>query len=435
MEAETDFSSSAYRRSRTAYILYAMFEYFVSILLTDAFLAKLLSNVGFRDSEIGILSSFISLAFVFQVFSLLLVKKRGSKKTLIVVLTMVGQMLFLALYVLPFSGMDPQVRQVLVYVFIIGAYMSKYLVSTFLFQWANSYVDPYRRASYSANMQIISLIGGIAFSLSMGAVFNWFEETNNLMGGFFFLAAVILVSNLAVFLSLMLIKREKIENKESIPRKKFSDVLTNTFGNPNFRRLVVISILWKAAQYFTVGFMGTFKTDTLGNGLALSVLAVQAIAMVGSIVQLLMSRPFGKYSDRHSFASGFYLSMFFAIAAFLCNVFTTRETWFLVIGYTVLFAAGAAGNSKNAENMIYSYVNSNYIAEALALQNCISGVCGFLCSLLAGMLLDAIQKAGNTFLGIPLFGQQLLGLISAAICVLCVVYMRLTIMKEKVIKQ
>jgi len=432
---ENKFSSPEYRRSRVAYVLYALFDYFVGILVADAFLAKLLSAMGFRDSEIGILASFISLAFVFQLFSLLLTKNRNSKKRMILVLNTLGQMFFFALYVLPLIEIDLYLRRALVYVFIIGAYMCKYLVSNFLFQWANGYVDPNKRGSYSATMEIVSLIGGIIFSLSMGAIFNWFESQNNLMGGFFFLAIVILISNILVFISLTLIKREHTGNAVDSSSKKLSDIFKNTLGNKNFRHLLVIAVLWKSAEYFTLGFMGPFKTDTLGNGLALSVLFVQVISIASSLIRMPFTNIFGKYSDKHSFASGFYLSLFIGAAAFLCNVFTTKETWFLVIAHTILYAVCAAGNGKNAQNMIYSYVDIDYIAEGMALQNCISGVCGFLCSLVAGAILEAVQQAGNMFFGIPMFGQQLLGLISTFLCGICIIYMRVTILKEKVIKQ
>ena len=430
-----DFSSPEYKRSRVSYIAFVLFEYFILLLASDAFLAKLLSSVGFKDSEIGVLSSVISLAFVFQLFSLLLSRKRGSKRTLILVFNTIGLMLFFALYALPFIDMDARLRRVLVYVFLIGAYISKYLVNGFRFQWANSYVHPNRRATFAATMEIVSLVGGVIFSLSMGAAFNRFEEAGNLSGGFLFLAVVILISNIVSFFCLLLIKREKVEIPKEEPQKRLSDILKNTLGNKKFRYLVVIAILWQAAQYFTVGFMGTFKTDTLGNGLAMSMLTVQVISIASYILRVPFTYWFGKYSDRHSFASGFYLSMFIGVAAFLCNVFTTEKTWYLVIGFTVLYGISQAGNGQNAMNMIYSYVDSDYIAEAIALQNCIGGVCGFLCSLLASVILEAVQNAGNTFLGIPMFGQQLLGLISALLCVGCIVYIRLTIMKEKVIKQ
>ncbi len=432
---EQKFSSPEYRRSRAAYMLECMFEYFVSLLLADAFLAKLLSSVGFNDGEIGIISSFISLAFVFQLFSLLLAGSAGGNKRMILTFDLIGQTLFFALYFLPFVGINDSVRRVLVYVFIIGAYMSKYLVSTFLFHWANSYVDPQKRASYSGWKEIVSLIGGIIFTLSMGAIFDWFEANDRLSDGFLFLAITILIANACQFTCLLLIKRKEPQTEAQAPKKKFSDILHHTLGNKNLRRLIIIAILWKCAQYFTVGFMGTFKTDTMGNGLGMTVLMVQVITMVGNVARIGVTNPLAKYSDKRSFAAGFYLSMFIAAAAFLCTVFTTDGTWYLIIGYTVLYAVCAAGSGQNALNMTYSYVDSNYIAEAMALQNCISGVCGFLCSLAAGKILNAIQSAGNTLFGIHLYGQQFLSLISVTLCVVCIIYMRLTIMKEKVIKQ
>ena len=223
---EKDFSSPEYKRSRNAYTLQCMFEYFVALLVADSFLAKLLKSVGFGDGDIGIISSFISLAFVFQLFSLLLARKRGNKKVMIVVLDVIGQALFLGLYLLPFINIDASFRRVLVYVFIVGAYLSKYLVSTFLFQWANSYVDPHKRASFSGMKEIISLVGGIIFSLAAGKVFDIFEAGGNLRGGFLFLAILILITNVCSFVCLVLIKREKRAPMEEIPRKKLGDILS-----------------------------------------------------------------------------------------------------------------------------------------------------------------------------------------------------------------
>ena len=69
-----DFSSPAYRRSRRAYSLQCAFEYIVSLLVADVFLAKLLGSLGIEDSVVGVISSFISLAFMIQLFSIFLYK-------------------------------------------------------------------------------------------------------------------------------------------------------------------------------------------------------------------------------------------------------------------------------------------------------------------------------------------------------------------------
>ena len=58
------FDSPAYKRSRRAYCAQCAFEYFVAILVADAYLAKLLTHLGLSDGLIGIIASFISLAFM-----------------------------------------------------------------------------------------------------------------------------------------------------------------------------------------------------------------------------------------------------------------------------------------------------------------------------------------------------------------------------------
>lgn len=45
-----EFESVAYKRSRVAYTAQCAFEYLTSLLIADAFLAKLLTNIGMSDS-------------------------------------------------------------------------------------------------------------------------------------------------------------------------------------------------------------------------------------------------------------------------------------------------------------------------------------------------------------------------------------------------
>ena len=67
------FHTPAYKRSRRAYILECAFEYFIALMVADAFLATLLTEMGLSDAVIGVISSLISLAFLFQLFSIFVV--------------------------------------------------------------------------------------------------------------------------------------------------------------------------------------------------------------------------------------------------------------------------------------------------------------------------------------------------------------------------
>ena len=77
-----DFETKAYKRSRGAYMAQCTFEYFVTLLVTDAFLAKLLTHIGISDHLIGIIASFVSMTYVIQLVTIFLVKTKWSTKTL-----------------------------------------------------------------------------------------------------------------------------------------------------------------------------------------------------------------------------------------------------------------------------------------------------------------------------------------------------------------
>ena len=73
-EIKDVYSSAEYRKTRIAYISEVTFEYFVSLLVTDAYLANLLRYMGIGDGMIGIISSLISFAFLFQLVAVVAVK-------------------------------------------------------------------------------------------------------------------------------------------------------------------------------------------------------------------------------------------------------------------------------------------------------------------------------------------------------------------------
>ena len=145
------FDTKEYKNNRKFYVIQAALEYFISLTLTDAFLAKVLTHLGISDSVIGIVSSFISLAFIFQILSSLVSRIRFKTKTIVVLFDTAANVLFMSLYFVPFLPVTPGVRKVLALLAILTAYAVKYPVSTIVYKWFNSFVSPYHRARFSAN--------------------------------------------------------------------------------------------------------------------------------------------------------------------------------------------------------------------------------------------------------------------------------------------
>jgi len=424
-----EFNSKEYKKSRVAYAAQCTFEYFVTLLVADAFLAKLLTAIGMSDSMIGVISSFISFSFLFQLLSIFLIKKMKNVKKTVIIFDTISQLLFMSMYCLPFLKVDKSIKILLMIAAILLAYFFKYIITSIYFKWANSYVNPKKRGVYSSVKEMISLFCGMVFSLSVGFVIDRFEAFGNICVGFLFIALVMLALNVFNFISIMMIKNE--QNVHQNNNIGFSNLIKNTLGNKKFQSVIVLTSLWEIARYISIGFMGTFKT----NDLMISVGIVQVINSVASVLRLVFSVPIGKYSDKKSYAKGFELAFFIAAAGFFINIFTTSSTWWLIAVFTVLYNVSLAGTNANTFNITYSYVKNEYIVQAMAIRSSISGVLGFLASLLGSWILTYVQKQGNTIFGIAIYGQQILSAISFVIIVCAIIYDKCVVEKQKTMLQ
>ena len=267
------FESKDYKRSRDAYRFECAFEYFVALLVGDAFLVKVLASLGMSDAVIGIISSFVTLAFLFQLFSIFVVQRITNTKRFVIIFHTASQLFFMGLYLIPFLPFANECRHALVIVCVLIAYFGNYFVTSIVFKWGNSFVDPRKRASYSAGKEMLSLLSGMVMTLALGAIMDYFEATNNLHGGFLFAAVSIFIFSTCDFICLMLIKNEikpKAEKCEIVPMK---EIVRHTLGNRNFRSVVILTVIWDVARYTTLGFLGTYRL----NELAFTVTAVQII--------------------------------------------------------------------------------------------------------------------------------------------------------------
>ena len=425
------YDSSDYKRSRRAYSLECAFEYFVSLLVTDAFLASLLSSIGLDDAAIGIITSFVSVAFIFQLFSVFAVRRITNVKRFAVFFHTASNLLFMFIYIIPFLTLGERYKGILVILCLLFAYFGNYLVTSVIYKWGNSFVDPHKRGVFSAGKEMISLISGIVVTVLIGYAMDFFANADNEAGGFIFAAVSILIFSICDFICLMLIKNDTSEKRERADVPPLKDVIKNTLGNKSFVNVIILTSLWNVARYTTVGFLGTYRLSELAFTLGAS----QLINLAGSMARFALSKPFGAYSDKHSYASGIKLALILSAIAFGVNIFTTPESRYLFIIYTVLYDVSIGGTNQNLFNITYSYVDSKYFVEASAIKNSIGGICGFAASALASRLLSYIQSNGNTFLGIKVYGQQVLSLISFIIIVAIVIFTKTVIEKQKVMIQ
>ena len=268
-----DFSSAVYRRSRRAYVLQCMFEYLIALLVADAFLAKLLSALEIDDATVGIISSFITLAFTVQILSVLLCRRRMNSKKISTVLNCVGHLLFIFLYLTPFLPFRGTGVKLIVMGIILASYAMRYLVATIVFRWANSFVDPNCRADFSAKKEIISLLCGMAFTASVGYIFGRFESAGKMETGFLVIAILVLVLNVANFICFLCIGKEEIpEDREVCGTRCF----TRSVWQASARTLST----FRTVTFARTALLRRWRSRTASAAYAVSVRPCSAVAFL-----------------------------------------------------------------------------------------------------------------------------------------------------------
>lgn len=432
------FDSRDYKRSRRAYTCECMFEYFIFILVSGQFLTILLKHLGVPDSLNGIIQSIISLAFLVQLLSVFVLNRITNVKRFAILFHTTGQLLFVLLFCVPFFPLPAELRHVMAVVCPAAAYCGLYFVTSIVYRWGNSFVEPHHRGRFGATKEVISLASGITLTLVMGVVIDLFVTGGNIEGGFIVLALSILIFCVSDLVCLLLIKndrREASEGGEPPSRLPVKEVIKNTLGNRYFMNTVVLASLWKISIFLIIGFMGTYMDNK--HELNFSVGVVQAVTLLGMLCRLILSKPIGKYSDRHSYAKGMRLGITLGAIGFFVNMFTAPGgfTRFLIIPYFLFYTGALAGIDSNNLNLPYNYVDEKYFVHASAIKNSISGIAGFAASLLGGALLSRVQRNGNSFLGIQVYGQQVLSMLAFLVAVIAILFCRFVVEKQKTMTQ
>lgn len=411
-----------YKTSRVLYVLEATFEYFISLLVTGAYLAKVTSAIGMSDTATGILTSFVSLGCGFQIIAIFLANKRPVKRWVTILHTL-NQLFFALIYLVPFVPLNSTQKTVLFVVFLLLGHIINNVVNSPKINWFMSLVDDKKRGSFTASKEMVSLISGMFFSFLVGAIMDHFEMIGNVRGSF--IVCGIGVFALTIFHSATLIfsKEKQVEEKEKIPTKK---LLSEFLKDKNLFKVILISVLWNVVSYSATPFYGSYQIKELG----FSMTFVSILSALYAIVRTIFSRPMGKFADKYSFAKMLNVCFIIMLVGFGINAFTVPENGkVLYTIYYMLYAIAMAGINSAVINLIYDYVDKEKRIGALALKSTLAGFAGFFTTLLVSPLVSFIQQNGNVFLGIHVYAQQVVSVIAFVLLVVLVIYLNVVVTK------
>lgn len=412
-----------YKFSRLMYIAEAALEYFISLLVIGAYIAKVATAIGLSDSVTGILTSFVSLGLGFQCVAIFLADKTPVKRW-VSLLHVLNQLAFALVYFVPFIEVPREARISMFIVFLLVGHILNNIVNAPKTKWFMDLVDDKKRGSFTATKEIVSLMGAMIFTFSVSAVIDYFEAKGDVYGSFLFCGIGIFVLMMLHTATLLLSKEKKTP---PVSKKSAGAALGELLKNKRLMKAIFIISLWNAASYITTPFLGTYQIKELG----FSMVFISLLTVLYSVSRALISKPLGKYADKTSFLNMLNVCYLFMAAAFAVNIFTTPENGKILFSiYYLLYALGCAGITSSEINLVYESVDHEHRMGALALKSTVSGLSGFAASLLVSPLVDYIQRNGNRFWGIQVYAQQVLSAITLSIALILLVYLN-TVMQKK----
>ena len=387
-------------------------------------MAKITSAIGMNDTLTGILTSFVSLGCGFQMIAIFLANKRPVKRW-VTILHSLNQLSFALIYLVPFIQLSKTAKIVLFIAFLLIGHILNNVVNSPKINWFMSLVDDHRRGSFTANKEMVSLISGIVFSYSMGAVIDHFEAMGNLNGAFIVCGFSVFGLMLLHSATLIFSKEKPVEEKEKISVKQ---LLRELIKDENLFKVTLISVLWNVVNYAATPFYGSYQIKELGFTMTF----VSVLSIAYSIVRAIFSKPMGKFADKYSFAKMLNICFIIMLVAFGINIFTVPANGkvFYTI-YYMLYAIGMAGINSAVINLIYDYVDKEKRIGALALKSTLAGFAGFFTTLAVSPLVTYIQNNHNVFLGLHVYAQQVVSAIAVVLLSILIVYLNTVVRKIK----
>lgn len=402
--------TDSYRTSRVMYIIEAMFENFIAMLSAGAYLAKLTTTIGISDSVTAILSAITSLSSVFQIVSIYLSHRRPVRP-IVVTMQIISQLMFAGLYAIPLIGFGSWTVPIFCTVIVLANAL-KCIMLPLKTNWFMSLVDAKKRGSYTAILQIVSIVGAILFSLGASRVIDYFDAKNDMNGAFTTLSITILVLIVLCNVPYIFAKeKDAIGERRPSPFNSLKDLL----GNKAFVRAVAIFALYSIAGGVTTSFLGTYQVKELG----FSMTFIAACDVVISVVHIVVLALFGRLSFRQPHRAIIRMAYLFAIGTYISLVFAMPSNGMILIPiYRIFSTCYASAMAVSQRNFLFEICPPEERTSAIAIFTMTSGVITFLATLVATPLVNYVQANGVSVLGHEVYAQQLLAAVSVVIIII-----------------
>lgn len=414
-----------YAKSRTLYLFEAAFAYFIDILASGAFLAKLTSEIGISDSMTAILTSLTSLAGIAQLFTIYLSHKAPYKRFVIPIM-LAAELLYAGLYLIPFLDISKGAMSLMFFAAMLTAKLLANVISPLKTTWFMNLVPISERGSYTAILQVVSLISGAAVSFGAGYLIDEFQAAGKLTAAFATLSIAILAFTVCNLLTLLFSREKELIKKTD--KSNAADSIKYLSKNKKYKSYLLVLLLAAVGNNLITPFLGTYQVNELG----FSMTFISIISVVFSGASMVFVLFFGKLSKNFQHRTILRIGYPVVFLSYVLNTFTSPKNGAVMfIVYSLVLRIGSAAVAISSTNLLLEITPVEHQPTALSIMTIITGALSFLATLAVSPFIDFMQGRGNELFGMHVYAQQILSALCAFFYLALILYYNLVFLKEK----
>lgn len=441
-------SKADFKKSRVYYTTSDSAAQTIIQLAGGTFLATLMSYSGVSDANIGVITSLVSLAALSQLF-LMNFFKRIKKYKFIVCVTALQRSLFALIYLIPLLSVNNPLKAFgIVALYFIGQIFVQIGLPASQ-DWIASLVPSRLRGKYFSIKDSVAVFVVSSTMLIGGVILDYFKD-RNIVTGFILIGTIIFILTMINVISLSrmhepkisymnedgkemhgrLAKRAKDNEKagQSV-RKGIIPELKEAFHDRKFRKAFTVQCFYTVAFYICVPFNASYQI----NSLSLPYTFIMLVGFIANLYRIYITPKLGRWADKNGMARLLKYTLFALGLNFLTMAFTVPANAYPMHIVATIFSSTAwAFLGIGLFGVQLDFFRSDKRMVWLTITSSVSGVLGFLVSIVGGVLLNYLQKASLQLFDRKIYAQQVLNLIGFFVVIAAVYYIKHFIETEKI---
>lgn len=417
-----------YEKSRLMAIFEGISARIIFGFTTGAFLTGYLKYIGADDKLCGQIAAIPVLAGIIQFFSPLLLEKLNRRKPLVTCFNALHRIMLVLLVVIPLLPLPVNSRLTMVGVLYFMSHLMVNMVSPATVTMIISLVPQGMRGKYFGNREMFLIFISSVLNIVMGRVLDIFTLQNKPYQGYMVMYGVALLAMLLNLFSYLKMKEPPLSTAKAEIR--FKNLFLLPLKEIKFRKIIILFFIWGVSLNFSSPFFSVYMVSQL----KLSYTFITVCGLLNALSYVLSVRLWGKAADKKSFT---YTAM---ITLTLLGL--SHAGWFfaaagsflqqpLVILLHITSGIAWAGINISLLNIPYEYTPDEGKTVYLGFNAALSGLVGFISSMIASWMVGRMENFRGSFFGVPITQFQIIFAISGTMTVIAGIYIRLFIWKKK----